>query len=302
MTGSSAGDAQGNSDGQIATSPQNKRRALRVDVAWLGAAGVALYVFLRIPFAIFYEHLGTSPEEVGLGYAQLLAQSSVLVVVVAAAASILSFYLLFGPVPTAVNIGASYRKWNGGGRAALARMTDSEFDAYVVAAQAANESRFFGRKLMAYALRRQSRLRELDRKDILDRDEVKERRRLYYGIAAIVSRPLLGFVYEANEKRYRLLALFLFWTLAIMAVGLPLLANEEALSVKDCQTPDTVPGMNYSGTKVELLDSTTLSPRFPERNLLLLGGDSNRYVLFDCTDDTTLRLPTSSYVAIHRGQ
>ncbi|MNG39155.1 hypothetical protein D3C84_1271010 [compost metagenome] len=60
--------------------------------------------------------------------------------------------------------------------------------------------------------------------------------------------------------------------------------------------------MSYSGTTVKLLDSKTLDPRFPERTLLLLGGDSNRYVLFDCTDDTTLRLPTSDYVVLHGGQ
>ncbi|MGM9474250.1 hypothetical protein ACS5PJ_19860 [Pseudarthrobacter sp. YS3] len=303
MTSRSADSDQGNTDRQAGTAPQDKRRTLRVDVAWLGAAGVALYVFLRIPFAIFYEQLGTSPEEVGLGYAQLLAQSSVLVALVAAAASGLTFNLIFGAFPTAfLTIGTSYRKWNGGGREVLAQMTDAEFNEYLAAAHAANTLRLFGRKLMAGALRRQTRLRELDRKGVLDKKETKESRGLYHGVSTIISRPLLGFIYEANEKRYQLLALFLLWSFAIMAFILPLLADHQARIVKDCGTADSIAGMSYGGTKVELLDSTTLNPRFEERSLLLLGGDSSKYVLFDCTDDTTLRLPASNYVVIHKGQ
>ncbi|WP_457971619.1 hypothetical protein [Arthrobacter sp. D1-17] len=304
MTSRPVSTDQGSTDDGALEVEQEKRRSpLRVDVAWLGAAGVALYAFLRFPFATFYEHLGTTPEEVGLGYAQLLAQSSVLVALVAAAASIVTFYVFFGGFPTAIfTIGASYRSWNGGGREVLAQMTDADFDNYLAASRTANESRIFGRNLMANALRRQSRLRELDRKGVLDKKETKESQRLYSGIATIISRPLLGFIYEANEKRHRLLALFLLWSLAILGIGLPLLAAQQGRTVRDCGTADRIPGMSYSGTKVELLDSTKLAPQFPERNLLLLGGDSNRYVLFDCTDDTTLRLPTSIYVVIHQGQ
>lgn len=301
MTSTSPGTDQGSDNTQTGTL-QEKRRPLRIDVAWLGAAGLVLYVFLRIPFAIFYEQLGTSPEEVGLGYAQLLAQSSVLVAVVAAVASSLTFYLLFGPFPTAfLTIGTSYRKWNGGGRVALALMTDAQFDEYLAVARSANDSRIFGRGLMAEAFRRQTRLRELDRKGVLDKKETNESRRLYHGFAANISRPLLGVIYEVNDKRRRLLGLFVVWSIAIMTIGLPLLAAHEARTVRDCGTADSVAGMSYAGTAVDLLDSTTLSPRLPERRLLLLGGDSTRYVLFDCTDNTTLRLPTSNFVIIHRG-
>ncbi|WP_454698205.1 hypothetical protein [Arthrobacter humicola] len=294
---------QSSTGGAPAPNQDKRRSPLRVDVAWLGAAGVALYVFLRIPFAIFYEKLGTSPEEVGLGYVQLLAQSSLLVAIVAAAASVLTFNLIFGPFPTlVVSMGDSYRKWNGGGREVLAQMPEAEFDSYLAAARASNDSRRFGRALMSYGLKRQSRLRELDRKSVLDRRETKESRRLYSGFATVISRPLLGFVYEANDKWRRLLAIFLLWSLAIMVVGLPLLAAQQGRIVRDCGTADNIVGMSYNGTKVELLDSATLSPRFPERTLLLLGGDSDRYVLFDCTDDTTLRLPASDYVVVHRGR
>ncbi len=85
-----------------------------------------------------------------------------------------------------------------------------------------------------------------------------------------------------------------------MLVGLPLLAIDEANSVLNCHAADQLPGFEYGGKPVQLLDSKTKEVQFPDRALLLLGGDSSRYVLFDCKDDTTLRVPASNYIVIQR--
>jgi hypothetical protein len=45
-------------------------------VAAVTLGGLAIYVILRLPYSIYYARLGTSPEEVGLSYLELLSKST----------------------------------------------------------------------------------------------------------------------------------------------------------------------------------------------------------------------------------
>jgi len=60
--------------------------------AWLAAAGLLLYALLRLAYSTFYQPLGVSPEELGFGYLDILAQAAVgfvvLVVVFAVLAAV----------------------------------------------------------------------------------------------------------------------------------------------------------------------------------------------------------------------
>jgi hypothetical protein len=58
----------------------------------LAAAGLLLYALLRLAYSTFYQPLGVSPEELGFGYLDILAQAAVgfvvLVVVFAVLAAV----------------------------------------------------------------------------------------------------------------------------------------------------------------------------------------------------------------------
>lgn len=50
---------------------------LRADTAAaLAVGGLGLYVILRLPYAVYYARLGTTPEEVGLSYVDILGKST----------------------------------------------------------------------------------------------------------------------------------------------------------------------------------------------------------------------------------
>ena len=57
----------------------------------LSVLGVVVYAFLRVSYGVFYDRFGLEPEEVGVGRAQVLAQSGLLLVELA---------LVFGAVMT----------------------------------------------------------------------------------------------------------------------------------------------------------------------------------------------------------
>ena len=73
------------------------RHGLRAGItdvrAWLAAAGLALYVILRLAYSTFYQPLGVSPEDLGFGYLDILSQAAVGFVVL-----VLVFGLLFVPI------------------------------------------------------------------------------------------------------------------------------------------------------------------------------------------------------------
>lgn len=59
------------------------RAAVTDPRAWLATAGIFLYVILRLGYSTFYQPLGVSPEDLGFGYLDILAQAAVGFVVLA---------------------------------------------------------------------------------------------------------------------------------------------------------------------------------------------------------------------------
>jgi hypothetical protein len=78
-------------DGQSVNRPSTGAR-WKFEVAWLGIIGIAIYVGLRYPYATYYEALGSSPEEVGLDYVNLLARSSALLVIGLVLSAVVAFF------------------------------------------------------------------------------------------------------------------------------------------------------------------------------------------------------------------
>jgi hypothetical protein len=71
-----------------------------------------------------------------------------------------------------------------------------------------------------------------------------------------------------------------------------------AHEVVDCGEGFALLGFELGGKHVQLFDSGSQTRRFEDREMLLLGGDSNRYVLYDCRNDATVRVPTADVVVV----
>jgi hypothetical protein len=86
-------------NGMLANHPQPSRRFLgwiRHDTAAsLAVGGLVLYVILRLPYSIYYAKLGTTPEEVGLSYADLLGKSTLGVLLALALGLLLWFAISY---------------------------------------------------------------------------------------------------------------------------------------------------------------------------------------------------------------
>lgn len=265
------------------------------DVAWIGAAGIALYVLLRFPYAVFYSKLGTSPEEVGLDYTQMLTQSS------------FALALLLGGLGITMWVIARHSWWSGRmtvrpdkpgdpgtpvvTRYALARKDDDAFEAHMDKLAAYWSRTPDDRATFEHEAPIRRRLRELDRSGKRRSDEAKTLARSL--IAAV---PLAE---HRRRKRILIVVLFVGYAFSLFSWILPGVASGAADRVSHCEQGIAIPGFKLDGESVRLLDSASLAPTFENRELLLLGGDSSRYVLYDCMQHDTLRVPTSSYVVVH---
>lgn len=268
---------------------------LKPSLAWLAPAGLVLYVFLRIPFAIYFERLGSSPEDAGFGYTQLLAQSSVLVFLIAAVAALVSIYA-HGMSLTAKGYWhlllmsiSLHRIGAGVGVNNLREMSDEEFESYLRQSES---------KMAPGAARDKTiKLLRLVRKDLRSTMGKRQRRRTKN---TSIRRALEVVTADLTWRWHRFFRLFLLYTVAIFVVALPWLAWAEADRVMRCEPAHQILGLRYGGQKVQILSSTDHKPAFPDRDLLLLGGDSSRYVLFDCRSSTTIRMPAGDAVVLHR--
>lgn len=290
-------------EGEIGAAAARRRFELRAElVGSLGAAGVVLYVLLRFPYAIFYGRLGTSPEEVGLGYVQLLAQSSVLVAAVAAFGALICVYVLLGAgdaLSIATTISSAGQLIDAS-RETIAKMSDADFHISSTKARQTWASNKWLLPAVDAHLKGITRLRDLDRRTDLTKDEKREQRALAR-MEWPFSNVAVGAVTLWRKGRRSLPWWFAGWSLAVMVGGLPWLAMHEAELVRNCQSVDTLPGFDYGGQPVTVLDSKTLAPQFTDRQLSLLGGDASRYVLFDCKRRSVVRTPTSTSVVVNAG-
>lgn len=274
-----------------------------VAVASVALAG--LYVFLRFPFAIFFEKLGTSPEEVGLGYFQLLAQSSVFVVLVAGLAALLTSYplLLIFNVTLAKSVFIQLRvmfskryprkSWRD-----LPSMSDDEFQENIKQVRAAWNSVRGGGNMAGADVLARVRSRQLRRMKERTDDETRELAVLEQVPPMMV--PILKRMWYRSRRSFPWL--FVSWSSILIIVILPLTFSALGDRVRACNNIATMPVLgSFGGQSVEIFDKETHEERFPSRNLLLLGSDASKYVLFDCGDDATIRIPIDAFTVIHQG-
>jgi hypothetical protein len=98
----------------------------------------------------------------------------------------------------------------------------------------------------------------------------------------------------------RALSTFLGLILGIFLVALPLIAWFTAAAVRDCGLGIWVPGLQVGAQHVELFKPSSPVPeeQYAEEDLMLLGGDTNRYILYDCSQKAILRVPTSDHIVV----
>ena len=269
----------------------------RFDIAWIGAAGTALYVVLRFPYAIFYAKLGTSPEELGLGYTQTLIHSSVAIAIVfgtVAMAIALSTALTPHHGRMEIELGKGHIFRPAVQRRYLAKMNDAAFNAHMARVRKYWSQTEYDRELYENEAPLRSRLRELDRTKNRGPNGDREAEQIMHDLNS--QSPS----FRKSIRNVSLLA-FALCCLPTLLGGLPALASTTADSVRLCREGISFVGFELGGRHVQLLDGASMTDRFPDRELLLLGGDSSKYVLYDCRNLATLRVPTSGYVVVQPG-
>lgn len=200
-----------------------RARSVGISLAWVGAAAVFLYLVIRIPYAVYYDSLGTTPEEVGLGYPGLLVQSATLAALIAGLATGILIFVLAFP------------------------------------------------KLLRRSRRGRRPVRTV--------------------------RDWLVSLFPDWLRWLFPVLVFAFWSL-YLTLPLILVARHEVDRVRGCQAAEKWPGFALVGHPVQLLDARTLAPQFPDRKLMFLGGDATRYVLFDCRNGGTVRVPASGVAVV----
>ncbi|MET4143821.1 hypothetical protein [Arthrobacter sp. UYCo732] len=270
--------------------PRPPGRSWRFDVAWIGAFGIGLYVLLRFPFAVFYSELGTTPEEAGLTYSQTLAQSSLAVLVIFVLV-VLSTWLLLTYLRHTVR-GAMVGRGPNASRRYLAGLDEPEFEKHL-----AKLTEYWSRNpadlaTFEHEMPLRSWLREFDRLRTVDNRQRAEARAVLRTLSSgdhFTRRPV---VFVAVTVAY----------VAVVLVGVgPMLARDQADRLKHCEDGQSFPGFRFAGPHVQLFKTETNTEAYADRKLLLLGGDSSRYVLYDCNKKTILRVPNSSYIVINAG-
>lgn len=274
------------------------KRELSFDVAWLTALGVAIYVALRFPYAVYYDSLGASPEDVGLDYANLLAQSSGLLVIIA----LLSGMLALLPVANSMYQGIFVlamkellvfvaQRRRGRVEGATPEAASSEFYEKVRTALAANSA------LRLRAEKQIAKLQHLAAAGNLSALLMFSRA---LKAVFVISVGLLAEFLRAAWKPWRRLFpwIVLSFFLLLLLVVLPLVALDSATRSRFCQPTVPLPGFNLGADPVHVYDSVTLAPRLAARQLILLGDSSSTYVLYDCRAHETIRIPMNTHAVI----
>ncbi|WP_454698239.1 hypothetical protein [Arthrobacter humicola] len=270
--------------------PRSPGRSWRFDVAWIGAIGIGLYVLLRFPFAVFYSELGTTPEEAGLTYSQTLAQSSLAVLVIFVLV-VLSTWLLLTYLRHTVR-GAMVGRGPNASRRYLAGLDGPAFEQNL-----AKLREFWSRNpadlaTFEHEMPLRSWLRYFDRLEKVNNGHRAEARAVLRTLASgdhFTRRPV---VFVAVTVAYV--------ALVLAGVG-PMLARDQAGLLKRCEDGQSFPGFQFAGPHVQLFNAETNTEAHADRHLFLVGGDSSRYILYDCRNQTLLRVPNSNYVVVNSG-
>jgi hypothetical protein len=292
-------DSEGTHEGAA-----SQGRSWRFDGAWIGAGGIALYVVLRYPYAVFYSELGTTPEEVGLGYTQVLGQTSFAVLFILIFTVIGMFIIVelthtsFGLMELRTN--ATLKAQPNVKRSHVAKLDDKAFETHMRTVEEYWSKSDADRKIFDSEAPLRRRLREIDRNaknaDARTFPFLKipsaEERRVAHAIGSGVP-----FRQRLAKWQWPFVLILAFASTVFLQVATNV-TIEVAAMVRECSEGVPLMGFNLGGEAVELFDITGQTEQLGDRDLILLGGDSNRYVLYDCRNQATLRIPTSGVLVI----
>jgi hypothetical protein len=289
-------------------------------LAALSISGVVLYVSLRFPYAVYYETLHTAPEDVGLGYAQLLAQSALGVFFLAAIAAVISTCFIFvvgylALVPRMLGARRGLRlapkehspfgadpytltddQLANLSDIQLAELTPEQVDRLVLPALSRVAERHMPRvgatmfAVLGPELRRAMLARSSWQKGGRIGPKPTIRRPFRNGV-----RLITRLIYET--VRPWVVVIFVGWVVLVLYVGLPVFALWQADNVKSaCRS---------HGSDFGLFDFRAQPAVFGERNvgpvslrddrLMYLGQGGATYVLFDCDSKETVSVPISGH-------
>lgn len=269
-------------------SPRAPGRSWRFDVAWIGAIGIGLYVLLRFPFAVFYSQLGTTPEEAGLTYSQTLAQSSLAVLVIFVLV-VLSTWLLLTYIRHTVR-GVMVGRGPNASRRYLADLDAPKFEKHLTKLREYWSRNPADLATFEHEMPLRSWLRDFDRRKTVDNGQRAQARAVLRDLSSgdhFTRRPV---VFVAVTTAY----------VAMVRAGVgPVLAHDQADRLKRCEDGQSFPGFRFFGPHVQLFKTEVNSEAYTDRYLFLLGGDSSRYVLYDCRNQTLLRVPNATYMVVN---
>lgn len=271
----------------------------------LTVGGLVLYVLLRLPYAVYYGRLGVDPEDVGLGYVETLARSTLaiaLIVLVIALGAALGVFV-FGVIVVYARLFAVVLH---GERPSSRRLEDFDDEAWET--ERARNHRMLRRMLGARGDEVEELLGLADTQRLLLRkpDRTSEDEAHIRDLAHRATRRLasLGAALAARLAR-RFAAIAAVGTFLLVLVLVPVRAYRDAEYVRRCESPQL--GWVISGrfairgseaTVVRLQEDGTTKPVMADRTLRYLGRDDDRIVLFDCVADRVVVLPADGIVVV----
>lgn len=272
--------------------------------------GLVLYVLLRLPYSIYYGVLRTSPEEIGLSYVELLAQSTLAVAVLAAGGTVLIItlatggsyaYLIFRYLIIAM---AGYRS------AVPKERRDGEWleQDYVAVErarmQAAHRHLPSAEQIVSDAHVEDRRRRELDSlptrtpEQQVEYEALSEKIYMSPSQKKEVNRLIVREVRSGAARMAPWVAVFVV-ILTIFALTV-FFAPRNAASVRDCETP-ILGKFGLSGLRGEpaiITGSEVANLNLASGKLMLLGRGDKGYVFYNCDRDQTVRIPASDKIAV----
>lgn len=295
---------------------------VEVLAALIALAGIILFVVLRFPYGIYYEGLGTSPEEIKLGYAQMLGQSSALIFTIGFISALVLavlplliirlwnfavFYLALLLQAWTVADRIQGRLLRRARRSGAHAPPPQDSTTFVQGFRWLQDPRvMWWNERSPRALARAARIAVLQEKNGRTPREERELRSLKLK-HAITEQYGAAWGYAQWIRRS---GFWIFLAIASMSllVGLPLLAAHELSEVSQCRKPVLeiqgikIPGLAFAGDPVDVVPAgTSVAAVPPGKELFLLGSSDGFHVMYDCKGRAPVRLPVQSYLIITKG-
>lgn len=279
------------------------------------------YLALRIPTTVFLGRLGTSPEEIGVGYTDLILRSSagVLVAIVAVLVVFVALTALVLPVMVGRSVTDLLLKLRA--TKPVVEMTDEEYAEYEAHLDRLfdEDPRFrdltlylgLDRATTATRDRRRRQLRIAKKTRSLTSEEAAELVALSKAPVSAVA--VVGGAFRFYGRRFEESAVLVWRRSLVVALvvvaflALPLFAYVESQGVRGGDRPTMVAAQlfGYRAEPVKIAPTETQPPAEVTRiaglgKLMLLGVHHGVTVLYDADAHVTLRVPSGSIVVVGR--